>query len=40
MTDIGKHTTIVEDLKLWIHGLLLATKLDMGGEAHRLRMSL
>lgn len=40
MTDIGKHTTIVEDLKLWIHGLLLATKLDMVGEAHRLRMSL
>jgi AcrR family transcriptional regulator len=40
MTDIGKHTSIVEDLKLWIHGLLLATRLDIGGETQRLRMSL
>lgn len=40
MTDIGKHQTIVEDLKQWILGLLKATRISPDDETHRLRMSL
>lgn len=40
MTDIGKHDTIVEDLKHWILGLLKATRIEPDDETHKLRMSL
>jgi AcrR family transcriptional regulator len=40
MTDIGKHQSIVEDLKYWILGLLKATRISPDDESHKLRMSL
>ena len=40
MTDIGKHQSIVEDLKYWILGLLKATRIAPDDEIHKLRMSL
>lgn len=40
MTDIGKHQSIVADLKLWILGLLKATRISPDDESHKFRMSL
>lgn len=40
MTDIGKHQSIVDDLKQWIIGLLRATRITTGEESQILRISL
>jgi len=40
MTDIGKHQSIVDDLKQWIIGLLRATRITPGEESQILRISL
>jgi AcrR family transcriptional regulator len=40
MTDIGKHHSIVDDLKQWIIGLLRATRITSGEETQILRISL
>jgi AcrR family transcriptional regulator len=40
MTDIGKHQSIVVDLKQWIIGLLRATRITSGEESQILRISL
>jgi len=40
MTDIGKHQSIVDDLKQWIIGLLRATRIAPGEESQILRISL
>jgi hypothetical protein len=40
MTDIGKHQSIVDDLKQWIIGLLRATRITPGEKSQILRISL